>query len=542
MVLRTPQGAGRARLRAGGLGLASLCLLALTGCGDGRSVSGAKSATAMSAKREAPDAAAPEHNTEAYDRVLDNPFKLAAREPLSTFSADVDTASYSNVRRFLNEGKLPPADAVRVEELVNYFTYDYPAPADGFPVKITPELAECPWNPKHKLLRVGVQTEVMDPRRMPPRNFVFLVDVSGSMNAPNRLPLLQESLKMLTGQLTARDCVAIVVYAGSSGLVLPPTPGDRTGLIRSAIDRLRAGGSTNGGDGIQLAYQVAQEAFIPGGVNRVILGTDGDFNVGVTSPGELVRLIEEKRKSGVYLSVLGFGMGNLKDSTLEKLAHHGNGHYAYIDSLAEARKLFVEQGAALVTVAKDVKFQVEFNPERVAGYRLIGYENRLLRHQDFNDDQKDAGDLGSGHTVTVFYELVPAGKKVEVPGVDPLKYQEATKPTAAAGRTREWLTVKLRYKDPQEEKSKLLEVPVTTAALKATPSADFQFAAAVAAFGMLLRDSPHKGRASFELVQELAQSGRGADADGHRGEFLKLVRTAAGLKRAPAAEVRWLER
>src|SRR5262245_12093574 len=473
------------------LAILAPALIGLVGCdSDLKSVNGVRMKQAAQFG-EVPEMSDKDSNTEAYDHVVDNPFQLAAREPLSTFSSDVDTASYSNVRRFLmTEHKLPPKDAVRIEEMMNYFTYDYPAPNGEHPVAIHPELTNCPWNAKHQLLRIGVQTRVIDPSDMPPRNFVFLVDSSGSMSAENRMPLLKKSLKMLVEQLTERDRVGNVTYAGEARLVLEGTAGNDHRRIERAIDSLNSHGSTNGGGGIVMAYDLAQKNFIPGGLNRVILGTDGDFNVGVTNQGDLIRLIEEKRKSGVFLTILGFGMGNLKDSTLEKLAHHGNGHYAYIDSIAEARKLFVEQGAALVTVAKDVKFQVEFNPEQVAAYRLVGYENRLLQHQDFNDDQKDAGDLGSGHTVTVFYELVPAGEKVEVPGVDPLKYQDAPKPNAGASRTREWLTVKLRYKDPEEEKSKLLEVPVTTSALKATPSVDFQFAAAVAAFGMILRDSP----------------------------------------------------
>jgi Ca-activated chloride channel family protein len=478
-----------------------------------------------------PETSEKEFNTEAYDHIVDNPFQLVAREPLSTFSSDVDTASYSNIRRFLmTEHKLPPKDAVRIEEMMNYFTYDYPAPTGEHPVAIHPELTICPWNAQHQLLRIGVQTRVIENANMPARNLVFLVDSSGSMSAENRLPLLKKSLKMLVEQLTERDRVGIVTYAGEARLVLEGTAGNDHRRIERAIDSLNSHGSTDGGGGIVMAYDLAQKNFIRGGLNRVILGTDGDFNVGVTNQGDLIRLIEEKRKSGVFLTVLGFGMGNLKDSTLEKLAHHGNGHYAYIDSEREARKVFVEQGAALITVAKDVKFQVEFNPRHVQAYRLVGYENRILRHEDFNNDEKDAGDLGSGHTVTVLYELVPPGEKISIPGVDPLKYQQELKP-APAGAGDEWLTIKLRYKDPEAEQSKLLAVPVEGASLRSEASADTRFAAAVASFGMLLRDSPYKGNSSFEAVQQNAKSATGADLYGHRKEFLTLVKTAQGMKR-----------
>jgi Ca-activated chloride channel family protein len=474
------------------------------------------------------------HNTEAYDHIVENAFLAADRNPLSTFSIDVDTASYSNVRRFLlAENRLPPPDAVRLEELINYFPYAYPAPKGEHPVAFTLDIAGCPWNAKHHLVRIGLMAQRLDPTKLPPRNLVFLVDTSGSMNAPNRLPLLKKSLEMLVDQLTERDRVSLVAYAGSAGLVLPPTPGSDRAAIRAAIARLQAGGSTNGGEGIVLAYRTAEESFLKGGLNRVILGTDGDFNVGVTSQGDLVRLIEDKRKTGVYLSILGFGMGNLKDSTMEKLAHHGNGHYAYIDSEAEARKVFVEQGAALVTVAKDVKLQVEFNPRRVAGYRLLGYENRLLAHQDFNNDAKDAGDMGAGHTVTALYEVVPAGQPLPAHGVDPLKYQQPAVPSRAADNG-EWLTVKLRYKDPDAETSKLLAQSLEGPAWKVGDAApDFRFAAAVAAFGMLLRNSEYRGEASWAGVRELARSGLGDDPHGHRAEFLRLVDAAERLAPRP---------
>ncbi len=470
------------------------------------------------------------HNTEAYDPIIENSFLAADRNPLSTFSIDVDTASYSNVRRFLlSEGRLPPPDAVRIEELINYFPYRYPQPRDGHPVAFTLDIAECPWNAKHYLVRIGLMAKRIDPREMPPRNFVFLVDTSGSMGAVNRLPLLQQSLHTLVDQLNERDRVAIVAYAGSAGLVLPTTSGNRKDTIHNAIDRLHAGGSTNGGEGILLAYRTAENSFLPGGINRVILGTDGDFNVGVTNQGDLVRLIEEKRKSGVYLTILGFGMGNLKDSTMEKLANRGNGHYAYIDSEIESRKVFVEQGAALVTVAKDVKLQIEFNPQLVGAYRLIGYEDRLLQAHEFNDDKKDAGDMGSGHTVTALYEILPSGQPLPGAKVDALKYQKAPTPSKAADNG-EWLTVKLRYKDPEAESSKLLSQPLKGEPLTLSQMApDFRFASAVASFGMLLRNSEYRGTATYAGVRKLASNAVGEDRNGHRAEFLDLVNVAERL-------------
>jgi Ca-activated chloride channel homolog len=470
------------------------------------------------------------YNTESYDHIIENAFLAADRNPLSTFSIDVDTASYSNVRRFLlSEGRLPPPDAVRIEELINYFPYRYPRPEGKHPVALTLDIAECPWDVKHYLVRVGLRAERIDPSKMPPRNFVFLVDTSGSMDAANRLPLLQQSLRLLVEQLNERDRVAIVAYAGSAGLVLPSTPGDQKETIYSAIDRLNAGDSTNGGEGITLAYRVAKASFIPGGLNRVILGTDGDFNVGVTSQGDLVRLIENQRKSGIYLTILGFGMGNLKDATMEKLSHHGNGHYAYIDSETEARKVFVEQGAALVTIAKDVKLQVEFNPKRVGAYRLIGYENRLLQAHEFNDDTKDAGDMGAGHTVTALYEIIPAGQPLPGVKVDNLKYQQPPAPTKAA-YSGEWLRMKLRYKDPEAETSKLLEQPLIGVPLKlAQMPEDFRFAGAVAAFGMLLRNSAYRGEGSYAGVRNLAADAISEDRNGHRAEFLKMIDAAERL-------------
>lgn len=539
-----------------GLLVASL-LLAVAACGDNH---GGNTKTAGAAKRDfhffseemstefhghmhkkammknGPGGAAgeTEHSSESYSHYADNPFLAAAANPLSTFSITVDTASYSNVRRFLlTEHRLPPPDAVRVAELVNYFPYQYPQPRDDQPVAFALDLASCPWKPNYHLARIALGARKLDPKQLPPRNFVFLLDTSGSMNQPNRLPLLKRSLSLLVEQLTPRDKVAIVAYAGSGGLVLPPTPGNQHGAILQALQQLHAGGSTNGGQGIQLAYKVARDGFIQGGINRVILGTDGDFNVGVTSQGDLVRLIEDERKSGVFLTILGFGMGNLKDSTMERLAHHGNGHFAYIDSDAEAQKIFVEQGCSLVTVAKDVKLQIEFNPRLVGAYRLVGYENKLLKAQDFNDDTKHAGDMGSGHTVTALYEIVPAGQPIPVPGVDPLKYQK-TEPAGPADGG-EWLTVKLRYKDPEADTSKLLSQPLTGAVqkLEQTP-ADFRFAAAVAGFGLLLRNSDYRGDVSYPDVRQLAQGALGNDPNGHRGEFLKLVDAAVSLVPAKA--------
>lgn len=469
-------------------------------------------------------------NTEAYSHIDENPFLEIARAPLSTFSIDVDTASYSNARRFLKDGQLPPKDAVRIEELINYFSYDYPQPVGDAPFSVTAEISEAPWNPSHRLVAIGLQGKRIPMENMPPANLVFLLDVSGSMNEARKLPLVKSSMKMLAEQLTARDRVAMVVYAGSSGLVLPSTSGDRKGEILAAIDRLDAGGSTNGGEGIQLAYKISQENFIKNGVNRVILATDGDFNVGTTSEGELVRLIEEKRQSGVFLSVLGFGTGNVKDSTMEKLADKGNGNYAYIDSLGEARKVLGEQiGGTLFTIAKDVKIQVEFNPKQAAAYRLIGYENRLLRDQDFNDDTKDAGEIGAGHTVTALYEVVPIGQKYENPGVDQLKYQQPAQPSEMAS-SNELMTVKLRYKPPTQDESKLVSVSLADSKGKlGNASENFKFASAVAAFGMLLRDSKYKADATYNKVLELARASAGADAQGYRSEFIQLVETARTL-------------
>jgi Ca-activated chloride channel homolog len=465
-------------------------------------------------------------NTEAYDKIDDNRWTSPAHKPLSTFSIDVDTASYSNVRRFLHQGQLPPKDSVRIEELINYFPFDYAQPRDGTPFSVTTAVAEAPWNPRHRLALVGLQGKRIDAGRTPPRNLVFLVDVSGSMQVANKLPLVKSSLAMLARNLTGRDRIAIVVYAGAAGLVLPSTRGDDAATVLEALGRLQAGGSTNGAQGLRLAYQTARDAIIPGGVNRVILATDGDFNVGVTNQGDLIRLIEESRDSGVMLSVLGYGMGNLKDSTMEKLADRGNGNYAYIDTLAEARKVLVEQaGGTLVTIAKDVKLQIEFNPKHVAAYRLIGYENRVLEDQDFNDDRKDAGELGAGHSVTALYEIVPAGVKIDLPGVDPLRYQT----TSAGGGDNygdELMAVKLRYKQPDAEASQLRTFTVSA---RRDMAPELGFAAAVAEFGMLLRDSEFKGSASFAQARNLATRFRGPDTHGHRAEFIRLIGLAESL-------------
>jgi Ca-activated chloride channel family protein len=467
-------------------------------------------------------------STEAYDPFVERGWELATREPLSTFSIDVDTASYANVRRFLNEGSLPPPGAVRVEEMVNYFPYAYDGPRGTVPFAVHLEVAQCPWALEHRLVRIGIKGRTMDARERPASNLTFLLDVSGSMNHPNKLPLVRESLKLLVENLRADDRVAIVVYAGASGLVLPPTPGGRTAEIVAAIDSLTPGGSTNGASGIRLAYETAQQAFVKGGNNRVILCTDGDFNVGVTSQDELVRLIEEKRRSGVYLTVLGYGMGNYKDATLEKLADKGNGNYGYVDSIREARKLLVEEATqTLFTIAKDVKIQVEFNPAHVAGYRLVGYDNRRLAAQDFNDDTKDAGEIGAGHTVTAFYEVIPAGKPVPGATVDPLKYQAAPEAGAVSP---EVLTLKMRWKAPEADVSEKIEVPLVDGGLPyVRASGEFKFAAAVAAFAQILRQSAFRGTASLEGVVELAGESVGSDPGGHRAELLQLVAKARAL-------------
>jgi Ca-activated chloride channel family protein len=504
--------------------------LTATGCGGSSHAPGARDADLYIAAKSPAGALEPS-NTEAYDRIYENDFLSPATNPLSTFSIDVDTASYSNTRRFLlTEKQLPPRDAVRIEELVNYFPYQYGTPRDGKPFATHIEVGECPWHKGHRLVRVGLKGREIARSQRPPSNLVFLIDISGSMDASNRLPLVKRGLRLLVDELTESDRVAIVVYASGTGVALPSTPASEKQTILGTLDRLQAAGSTNGGAGIQLAYDQATAHFIKGGTNRIILCTDGDFNVGITNQGDLTRLIEDKARSGVYLTVLGFGMGNLKDSTLEKLADKGHGNYAYLDTLNEARKVLVEQmGGTLITIARDVKIQVEFNPAKVTAYRLIGYENRLMKAEDFNDDKKDAGDIGAGHTVTALYEVVPFGQKSNVVNVDPLKYQQPAAPNAAA-QGPELLTLKLRFKQPEGEKSELLVFPVVDggAKLDATTQ-DFRFAAAVAEFGMLLRGSQHKGEANFVQVRDLASSARTFNPGGYRTEFLELVQSAERL-------------
>jgi Ca-activated chloride channel family protein len=484
---------------------------------------------------EAPTMSAPgEFSTEAYASVRENGFVTTKDNPLSTFSIDVDTASYSNVRRFLDEEIRPPAGAFRIEELLNYFRYNYPQPTRDDPFSVNLEVSRAPWNPERELVRIGLKGRELPAEERGPANLVFLIDVSGSMDETNKLPLLQRSLSALVENLSNEDRVAIVTYAGSSGLVLAPTEGAKKREILEAINNLRAGGSTHGSEGIRLAYETAREQFREGGNNRVILCTDGDFNVGVTNESELQKLIEKERESGVFLSVLGFGTGNLNDSTMELLANKGNGNYAYIDSISEGRKVLVEQmGSTLFTIAKDVKIQVEFNPARVAGYRLIGYENRLLAKEDFNDDKKDAGEIGAGHTVTALYEIIPAGQAVPgSPSVDPLKYQRPEEGSASASN--ELLTVKLRYKAPDGEKSKLIEIPLMADDIPAfvAASEDFRFASAVAAFGMKLRGSPDAGKSTWPEIQDIARGALGNDPGSYRAEFLTLIEKAKAIEEA----------
>ena len=527
----------RASLRAAIAAASSFCALMMGGCDDGRTMEVAMSgrpaptATAEAVPSPAPPASAPGPNAESYARIVENPFQKSTEHPLSTFGIDVDTASYSNVRRFLTQNTLPPKDAVRVEELVNYFPYDYPPPRGDDPFSVLVEVGACPWSGGHRLARIGIKGREVEKEKRPSSNLVFLIDVSGSMADANKLPLVKSALRLLIQRLGENDRVAIVVYAGASGLVLPSTSCVKKSEILAALDGLHAGGSTNGGEGIKLAYDVAVANFLQGGTNRVVLCTDGDFNVGVTSQDELSGLIEAKAKSGVYLSALGFGMGNYKDSTLERLADRGNGNAAYIDSLREACKVLIDQmSGTLVTIAKDVKVQVEFNPARVASYRLIGYEDRLLKARDFNDDRKDAGEIGAGHTVTALYEIVPAGGEAEAPGVDPLKYKKPTPaPAGDPAGLRDLFTVKLRYKPPAGDQSRLIEFAVEDDGVDDNPTDDFRFASAVAAFGLLLRDSPAQGGVSWDDVIVLAESSQGPDRSGYRREFLDLVRKARGL-------------
>ena len=472
-------------------------------------------------------------NNEKYADPGENAFRSVSADPLSTFSIDVDTASYANVRRFLSEGTLPPQEAIRIEEMINYFKFDYPQPKGDEPFSITTELAACPWNEKHRLALVGLKGREIVEKETPPRNLVFLIDVSGSMDSPDKLPLVKHGMVMLTDGLRAQDRVAIVVYAGASGVVLESTAGNRKDRIARAIESLGAGGSTNGGAGIRLAYKLARESFIERGVNRVILATDGDFNVGVTDRKELERLIERERESGVFLSVLGVGTGNINDATMELLADKGNGNYSYLDTMHEAHRVLVkEAGSTLVTIAKDVKIQVEFNPRAVNAYRLIGYENRMLRDQDFNDDRKDAGEIGAGHSVTAIYEIVPAGVEVDRPRVDPLKYSTPP-PTAATTRPApgkyddELMTVKLRYKAPDGDVSKLTSAVVANRVAPMT--VNLGFASAVAEAGMVLRSSAHAGKGSYATAIDRARKFRGDDADGYRAEFARLMELAQTL-------------
>ncbi len=466
--------------------------------------------------------------TESYDYILDNPFQRASHYPLSTFSTDVDTASYSNMRRFLTERELPPKDSVRIEELLNYFEYEYPDPKGKDPIAVRLELAPCPWKTEHRLLAIGLKAKEIEEGARAPLNLVFLIDVSGSMEDDNKLPLVKSSLRMLTSHLRDDDAIAMVVYAGASGLVLPHTQGVERAKILEALDRLEAGGTTNGGEGIELAYRIAGEQYRKDAINRVILATDGDFNVGISDEGALVRLIEEKAKSGVFLTVLGFGMGNYKDSTLEKLADKGNGNYAYIDTAHEARRVLYEQATGtLVTVAKDVKLQIEFNPARVEAYRLIGYENRVLEAEDFLDDRKDAGDVGAGHRVTALYEIVPSGESIDLAEAGRLKYQRPAQLSRAA-ETEEILTFKLRYKNPDGIRSREIQRVLTERDFQDFDdvTTDFKWAAAVAAFGMTLRDSPYRGEWSFDEALGLAREGLSTSPDEYRSEFLSLVSSA----------------
>ncbi|AFM04957.1 uncharacterized protein containing a von Willebrand factor type A (vWA) domain [Bernardetia litoralis DSM 6794] len=469
-------------------------------------------------------------NTEEYQKQIENKFIQSLKEPLSTFSIDVDNASYSNARRFIQSGQFPNPDAVRIEEFINYFDYDYKKPTGKHPFSVSTEISTAPWNEKHKLVHVGIQGKDLDYDNLAPSNLVFLIDASGSMSAQNKLPLLRSSLKLLLSQLSKNDHIAIVAYAGAAGLVLESTPATETDKIMKALDAVSAGGSTAGGAGIQLAYSLAKDNLIKEGNNRVILCTDGDFNVGANSAQDLVTMIETKRNDGIYLTLCGFGMGNYKDSQMEQLSNAGNGNYFYIDNIQEAKKVFVTQmRATLFTIAKDVKIQIEFNPAKVAAYRLIGYENRILNKEDFNDDKKDAGELGAGHTVTALYEIIPVGIKSEfLPSVDDLRYQKdeskIKESYTAAASSDELLNLKLRYKKPNEETSNLIVNPLKDDNIVlANTSKNFRFSAAVAEFGMILRNSEFKSNANYEQVISLAKNAKGKDTEGYRSEFLKLI-------------------
>ena len=476
-------------------------------------------------------------NDESYRRIVENTFTDPATTPLSTLAVDVDAASYSNVRRYINSGQLPPKNAVRIEEMINYFHYDLPEPAEGKPVAIKTEFSAAPWNPQHQLVRIGLKAKNVDADKLPSSNLVFLLDVSGSMNMPNKLPLVKSSMKMLVNQLRSNDNVAIVVYAGAAGLILPSTPGDEKEKIKDAIDNLGAEGSTAGGAGIKLAYKIARQNFIKGGNNRIILATDGDFNVGASGDKDMESLIVEERESKVSISILGFGMGNLKDSKMERMADKGHGNYAYIDNITEATKSMVtEFGGTLFTVAKDVKLQVEFNPAKVQAYRLLGYEDRLMQKEDFNNDTKVAGDMGVGHTVTALYEIIPVGVKDGfAPGVDPLKYQKPAE-TKTANTSTEVMTVKFRYKEPDSDVSKMESVVVNDAPVSLDKtSGDFRFAAAVAEYGMLLRESQFKQDSNFDQVISMAKKAKGIDDNGYRAEFIRLAESTKNIIRIKKA-------
>jgi Ca-activated chloride channel family protein len=469
----------------------------------------------------------PQGNTNEFTQIIDNRFVRVSDEALSTFSIDVDNASYALMRNAIQNGMLPEKDRIRIEELINYFSYDYPNPKGEDPFSISTEISDAPWNPKHKIVHIGLQGKQVDYENLAPSNLVFLIDVSGSMQDENKLPLLKASLKLLLDQLSEKDRVAIVVYASAAGEVLPSTPANEKSKILSALDNLEAGGSTAGGAGIQLAYKIAKENFIPKGNNRVILCTDGDFNVGASSAEDLVSLIEQKRDEHIFLTVCGFGMGNYKDHQMEALSNAGNGNYYYIDNIQEAKKVFVRQmRGTLFTIAKDVKVQVEFNPAQVQAYRLLGYENRMLNQEDFNDDKKDAGELGAGHSVTALYEIIPVGVKSEfLPSVDELKYQKSEKSTyTAAAASDEILNIKLRYKAPKGDTSKLLVQPLLNKSVSlAEASENLRFAASVAELGLLLRNSPYKANANYAQVLDLAKSATGKDPEGERAEFVKLA-------------------
>ena len=477
-----------------------------------------------------------EFNTEEYSNITENGFHKVSDDPLSTFSIDVDAASYSNVRRYLNSNQLPPAGAVRTEEMLNYFKYQYPQPTGKDPFSINTEISDCPWNKENKLMLIGLQGKNIPVEKLPASNLVFLIDVSGSMMDENKLPLVKASLKMLVDQLREQDRIAIVVYAGNAGLVLPATTGGNKIKIKTAIDALEAGGSTAGGAGIQLAYKTAQENFMNEGNNRIILCTDGDFNVGASSDDDMVRLIEKERSKGIYLTVLGYGMGNYKDSKMQQLADKGNGNHAYIDGINEAKKVLVNEfGGTLFTIAKDVKLQLEFNPVKVAGYRLIGYENRMLAKEDFNDDKKDAGELGSGHTVTALYEIIPAGVKSDfLKNVDPLKYQKEKNENTTLFNG-EMLTVKFRYKAPDKDNSELIVHPVLDKGTEISNTSDnYRFATAVSGFAMLLRNSEYKGNTNYTQVINMAKAALGKDAEGYRKEFILLVKKAEEIANSKA--------